>query len=45
MDWLAATGRSRVAIHFDVEIDSNELVLGLGAEPGGLTTAQVHECG
>jgi arginase len=42
-DWLAATGCSRVAIHFDVDIiDSDELVLGLGAEPGGLTTAQVR---
>ena len=42
-DWLAATGCSRVAIHFDVDtIDSNELVLGLGAEPDGLTTAQVR---
>jgi len=43
LDWLAATGCARVAIHFDVDaIDSNELVLGLGAEPGGLTTAQVR---
>jgi arginase len=42
-DWLAATGCSRVAIHFDVDtIDSNELVLVLGAEPDGLTTAQVR---
>ena len=42
-DWLAGTGCARVAIHFDVDtIDSNELVLGLGAEPGGLTTAQVR---
>jgi arginase len=42
-DWLAATGCSRVAVHFDVDIiDSNELVLGLGAEPGGLTSAQVR---
>jgi arginase len=42
-DWLAATGCSRAAIHFDVDtIDSNELVLGLGAEPGGLTTAQAR---
>ena len=41
--WLAGTGCSRIAIHFDVDtIDSNELVLGLGAEPGGLTTAQVR---
>jgi len=42
-DWLAATGCSRVAIHLDVDtIDSEELVLGLGAEPGGLTSAQVR---
>jgi arginase len=42
-DWLARTGCSRVAIHFDVDtIDSNELVLGLGAEPDGMTTAQVR---
>ena len=42
-DWLAETGCSRVAIHFDVDtIDSNELVLGLGAEPGGVTTAQAR---
>jgi len=40
LDWLAATGCSRVAIHFDVDtIDSNEIVLGLGAEPDGLTSA------
>jgi arginase len=38
-----ATGSSRVAIHFDVDtIDSNEIVLGLGAEPGSLTSAQVR---
>jgi arginase len=43
LDWLAATGCSRVAIHFDVDtIDSNEILLGLGAEPGGLTGAQVR---
>ena len=43
LDWLAATGCSRVAIHFDVDtVDSNEIVLGLGAEPGGLTSAQVR---
>ena len=42
-DWLAATGCSHVAIHFDVDaIDSNELVLGLGAEPGGLLRASTH---
>lgn len=39
--WLNATGCSKVAIHFDVDVvDSNDLVLGLGAEPGGLTLAQ-----
>lgn len=43
LDWLAATGCSRVAVHFDVDtIDSNEIVLGLGAEPDGLTSAQVQ---
>ncbi len=32
-----------MAIHFDVDaIDGNEIVLGLGAEPGGLTSAQVR---
>lgn len=40
--WLADTGCSRVAIHFDVDVvDSNDIVLGLGAEPGGLTLDQV----
>ena len=30
-------------VHFDVDtVDSNEIVLGLGAEPGGLTSAQVQ---
>jgi arginase len=43
LGWLAATGCTRVAIHFDVDtIDSNEIVLGLGVEPGGLTSAQVR---
>jgi arginase len=41
--WLAATGCSRVAIHFDVDtVDSNEIVLGLGAVPNGLTGQQVR---
>jgi arginase len=41
--WLVATACTRVAIHFDVDtIDSDEIVLGLAAEPGGLTSAQVH---
>src|SRR5215217_1200689 len=43
LDWLAATGCSRVAIHFDVDaIDSNEIVLGLGMEPDGLTSTEVR---
>lgn len=41
--WLAGTGATKVAIHFDVDsIDSNEVALGLGKEPGGLTREQVR---
>lgn len=40
-EWLERTGCTKAAIHFDVDVvDSNDLVLGLGAEPGGLTLAQ-----
>ncbi|MFE7841926.1 arginase family protein [Streptomyces sp. NPDC057474] len=43
LDWLAATGCSRLAIHFDVDtVDSNEIVLGLGPEPDGLTSGEVR---
>jgi arginase len=43
LDWLARTGCARVAVHFDVDtVDSNEIVLGLGAEPDGLTSIQVQ---
>jgi arginase len=43
LDWIGATGCSRVAIHFDVDtIDSNEIVLGLGPEPGGLTSTEAR---
>lgn len=43
LDWLTATGCSRVAVHFDVDtVDSREIVLGLGAEPGGLASAEVR---
>jgi arginase len=43
LDWLQATGCSRVAIHFDVDVvDSNEIVFGLGAEPDGLTSDDVR---
>ncbi len=43
LDWLASTGAHRVAIHLDVDVvDSDEVVLGLGQAPGGLTGAQVR---
>ncbi|MEU6192196.1 arginase family protein [Streptomyces sp. NPDC047061] len=43
LDWLAATGCSRVALHFDVDaVDSNDVVLGLGIEPDGLTGTDVR---
>jgi arginase len=43
LDWLRGTHCSRVAIHFDVDtVDSNEIVLGLGAVPGGLTGSQAR---
>lgn len=43
MAWLAATGATKVAIHFDVDtVDSKEMVLGLGQVPNGLTGEQVR---
>jgi arginase len=43
LEWLKASGCSRVAIHFDVDVvDSNEIILGLGAEPDGLTSHDVR---
>jgi arginase len=43
LDWLTTTGCTRVAIHFDVDtVDSNEIVLGLGAVANGLTSGQVR---
>ncbi len=43
LQWITDTGCSRVAIHLDVDVvDSDEIVLGLGMEPGGLTTEQVR---
>lgn len=43
LDWISATGCSRVAIHFDVDaVDSNEILLGLGIEPDGLTSTEVR---
>ncbi|WP_062205902.1 arginase family protein [Demequina salsinemoris] len=43
LSWLKATGCSKVAIHLDVDtVDANEVILGLGKEPDGLTVAQVQ---
>lgn len=43
LEWLAGTGCSRVAIHFDVDVvDSNDVVLGLAAAPGGLSGQQAR---
>jgi arginase len=43
VEWLSTTGCSKVALHFDVDtVDSNEIVLGLGAVPDGLTSAEVR---
>jgi len=43
LDWLGATGATKIAIHFDVDtIDADEIQLGLGADRGGLTSAQAR---
>ena len=43
LGWLRQTGASKVAVHFDVDaIDSDELTVGLGRVPGGLTGRQIH---
>jgi len=43
LEWLAGTGATKVAVHFDVDtIDADEIQLGLGADRGGLTSAQVR---
>ena len=43
LDWLGDTGATKVAIHFDVDtIDANEVQLGLGADLGGLSTAEAR---
>ena len=43
LDWLRATGASKVAVHLDVDVvDADEVVLGLGAVPGGLSITQVR---
>jgi arginase len=43
LDWLAATGCSRVAVHFDVDTSTaTRSCWGLGAEPDGPTSAQVR---
>ena len=43
LDWLGDTGATKVAIHFDVDtIDTDEIQLGLGADLGGLSTAEAR---
>lgn len=43
LDWIASTGCSCVAIHVDVDvIDAYEVVLGLGAETGGLRSGELR---
>ena len=43
LDWLDGTGATKVAIHFDVDtIDADEIKLGLGADVGGLTSAEAR---
>jgi arginase len=43
LEWLDHTGATKVAVHFDVDtIDANEIQLGLGADLGGLTSAQAR---
>src|SRR5699024_11523061 len=45
LEWLATTDARKIAIHLDVDtVDSEEVVLGLGKVPGGLSRApmQLH---
>jgi arginase len=43
LDWIGDTGATKVAIHFDVDtIEADEIQLGLGADLGGLTTAEAR---
>lgn len=41
LSWLAATGCTKVALHFDVgTVDATEVQFGLGFDVGGLTSAE-----
>lgn len=43
LEWLAQTGASKVAIHFDVDtVDANQVQLGLGFDEGGLLAEQAR---
>jgi arginase len=43
VDWLRRIGATKAAVHFDVDtIDANEIQLGLGADLGGLTSAEAR---
>lgn len=44
LEWLAGTGCSKVAIHFDVDaVDSEEVTLGLGVAPDGLRSTEIQQ--
>lgn len=41
MDWLKSTGKSKVVIHFDLDVlDPAEIIAGVGIEAGGMKIAE-----
>lgn len=43
LSWLASTGASKVALHFDVDtVEANQVQLGLGFDEGGLLAEQAR---
>ena len=42
MEWLKATGVSKVVIHFDLDVlDPAEIIAGVGVEPNGMKIKEV----
>lgn len=42
LEWLKETGVSKVVIHYDLDVlDPNDLIAGVGVEPGGMTENEV----
>lgn len=42
MEWLKATGVSKVVIHFDLDVlDPAEIIAGVGVEPNGMKINEV----